>query len=365
MDDVMIHESTQAEHEMRVKAVLRRGRIDIQQWSSGLQCEFRSEASNRSQKSGATEQGTPRTKHPEDQQQDEKALVPTTERRTSYGRLEKAPQCLAAQEKYCLPEEMQRSRLPIYQPWRAHTAVPPLEAPIAKMFRTGKILQPSLRNHPVNLKLPEFDKDLPQAFNFSQKVSSAVTFEATSKPSKVALNKRKKMPPLSRMTRADMEKYMVLKVVEAELRDQNQLLEVAQQQLKQELKMAKDQTNKLMVESESLQSEKEAMSKRLQNCIIILESNLIDPVSANKIIEDRELKNACQRDTVVHVENLQAELETWGKYTADKREKLQEMRLKLHNTKEESNKIVEETDLILKELEEWRITLNQSKQLLD
>ncbi|XP_078419164.1 small kinetochore-associated protein [Cetorhinus maximus] len=260
---------------------------------------------------------------------------------------------------------MQRSRLPIYQPWRAHTVVPPLEAPIAKMFRTDKILQPSLRNLPVNLKLPEFDKDLPQAFNFSQKVSSAVTFEATSKPSKVALNKRKKMPPLSRMTRADMEKYMVLKVVEAELRDQNQLLEVAKQQLKQELKMAKDQTNKLMVESESLQSEKEGMSKRLQNCIIILESNLIDPVSANKIIEDRELKNACQKDTMVHVENLQAELETWGKYTAEKKEKLQEMRLKLQNTKEESNKIVEETDLILKELEEWRITLNQSTQLLD
>ncbi|XP_067895747.1 small kinetochore-associated protein-like isoform X2 [Heterodontus francisci] len=190
-------------------------------------------------------------------------------------------------------------------------------------------------------------------------------FEATSKPCKVALNKRKKMPPLSRMTRADMEKYMALIVIEAELRDQNQLLEVAQQQLKQELKTAKDKTNELMVKTEKMQSEKEAMSKRLQNCMIVLETNLIDPVSANKIIEDHEQKNACRKDTMVHVENLQAELEKWGKYAVEKREKFQEMRLKLQNAQEESNKILEETDLFQKELEEWRTSLNQSKQLLD
>ncbi|XP_038639501.1 small kinetochore-associated protein-like isoform X1 [Scyliorhinus canicula] len=268
---------------------------------------------------------------------------------------------------YCLPEEMQRSRLPVYQPRRTLAGMPPLEAPIAKIFRTDRVLQPSMRNLPVKPMLPEFERDLPRAFNFSHKMSSsrAVMFEATSKPCKVALNKRKKVPSLSRMTRADMEKYMALKVVEAELRDQNQLLEAAQQQLKEELKLAKDQTNELMVKTESLQSEKEAMSKRLQNCIILLENNLIDPVSANKIIEDHELKNACQRDTMVHVENLQAELETWEKYTAEKREKLQEVKLKLQKTKDESNKIVEDTDLIQKELEEWRISLNQSKQLLE
>ncbi|XP_078089295.1 small kinetochore-associated protein [Mustelus asterias] len=261
---------------------------------------------------------------------------------------------------------MQRSRLPVYQPRHTRAVLPPLEAPIAKIFRTDKVLQPSMRNLPVKPMLPEFERELPRAFNFSQKMlSNAVRFEATSKPCKVILNKRKKMPPLSRMTRADMEKYMALKVVEAELRDQNQLLEVAQQQLKQELKLTKNQTDELMVKIESLQSEKEAVSKRLQNCIIILENDLIDPVSANKIIEDHELKNACQRDTTVLVENLQAELETWGKYTVEKREKLQEVRIKLQNTKEESNKIVEETDLMRKELEEWRISLNQSKQLLD
>ncbi|XP_067847295.1 small kinetochore-associated protein isoform X2 [Heptranchias perlo] len=222
-----------------------------------------------------------------------------------------------------------------------------------------------MKNCPVNPMLPEFERDLPRTFNFSQKISNAIMFEASSKPRNVALNKRKKMPPLSRMTRADMEKYMALIVVEAELRDQNQLLEVAQQQLKQELKTAMDETNRFMVKTENLQSEKEVLSKRLQNCMVVLESNQIDPVSANKIIEDFEQKNACRRDTMVHVENLQTELEKWGKYVVEKRDTFQAMRVKLENAKEESNKIVEETDLFQKELEEWRAFLNQSKQLLD
>uniref|UniRef100_UPI00398F7D5D small kinetochore-associated protein isoform X1 n=2 Tax=Pristiophorus japonicus TaxID=55135 RepID=UPI00398F7D5D len=261
---------------------------------------------------------------------------------------------------------MQRSRLPVYRSRDTRAAMPPLEAPNAKMLRTDNgILRPSMKSFPVNPKLPEFVRDLPRTFNFSQKTSSAVMFEATSKAHNVALNERKKMPPLSRMTRADMEKYMALMVVEAELRDQNQLLEVAQQQLKQELKVAEDKTNEFMVKTESLQSEKEELSKRVQNCMVILENNLIDPVSANKIIEDHEQKNVCRRDTMVHVENLQTELEKWRKYTVEKRETFQEMRLKLQNAKEESIKIVEETDLFQKELDEWRASLNQSKQLLD
>ncbi|XP_020382306.1 small kinetochore-associated protein [Rhincodon typus] len=259
---------------------------------------------------------------------------------------------------------MQRSRLPVYRPRHPHNAVSPVEAPTAKMLRTDKILRPSLKKISVNQALPEFEKDLPRTFNFSQKKSSAVPFEATAQPCKLSLNKRKKIPPLSRMTRADMEKYMALRVVEAELRDQNQLLEVAQQQLKQELKMAKDQTDELMIRTRSLQSEKETLSKRLQNCTTILENNLIDPVSANRIIEEHDQKNAYRRDAMVHAENLQTELETWGKYAEEKKGRLQEMRLNLENTKEDSVKIVQETDLIQKELEEWRISLNQSKQLL-
>ncbi|XP_048393717.1 small kinetochore-associated protein-like isoform X1 [Stegostoma tigrinum] len=277
---------------------------------------------------------------------------------------------------------MQRSRLPVYRPRNPHNAMSPVEAPTAKMLRTDKILRPSLKNLSMNQVLPEFEKDLPRTFNFSQKKSSAVLFEATAQPGKLSLNKRKKIPPLSKMTRADMEKYMTLRVVETELRDQNQLLEVAQQQLKQELKMAKDQTDELMIRARSLQSEKETLGKRLQNCTTILENNLIDPVSANRIIEEHDQKNSCQRDAVlyyrvtkwndcsityllqVHVENLQAELETWGKYADEKKGRIQEMRLKLENTKEHSVKIVQDTDLIQKELEEWRISLNQSKQLL-
>ncbi|XP_072425419.1 uncharacterized protein [Chiloscyllium punctatum] len=224
-----------------------------------------------------------------------------------------------------------------------------------------KVSRPSLRKLPV---LPEFEKDLPRTFNFSEKKSSAVLFEATAQPSKQTLNKRKKIPPLSRMTRADMEKYMALRVVETELRDQNQLLEVAQQQLKQELKMAKDQTEELTARTKSLQSEKEILIKRLQNCTTVLENNLIDPVSANRIIEEHDQKNACRRDVMVNVENLLAELQMLGKFTEEKRERFQVTRLKLENAKEESARIVQETDLIQKDLEEWRISLNQSKQLL-
>ncbi|XP_072894175.1 small kinetochore-associated protein [Hemitrygon akajei] len=224
-------------------------------------------------------------------------------------------------------------------------------------------LQQNVSMPTQNWQRPE--KDLPQTFNFSQKTSSAVSFEATSKHGNVALNKRKKMPSLSRMTRADMEKFMALKVVEAELRDQNQLLEVAQQQLKQELKLAKDQVHDYMIKNGNLQSENEALSNRVQNCVVILENNLIDPVSANKIIEDNEQTSACRRDTMALVENLQRELENWGRNIMEKRDGFQEMRLKLQNAKEESNKIVEEMDFFKQEMEEWRLCLSQAKQHLD
>ncbi|XP_051880335.1 small kinetochore-associated protein [Pristis pectinata] len=261
---------------------------------------------------------------------------------------------------------MRRSKLPVYQPKGTRTAISLLEASTAKVLKAeNDNLQPSAKRFHVNPMLAEPEKDLPRTFNFSHKTSSAVTFEATSKQWNVPLNKRKKIPPFSRMTRADMEKYMALKVVEAELRDQNQLLEVAQKQLKQELKLAQNEVHDYMIKNEDLQSENEALNKRVQNCMVILENNLIDPVSANKIIEDHEQTSACRRDTTALVENLQSELEQWGRNIMEKKERFREMKLKLQNAKEESNKLVEEMDFFKQELEEWRSCLSQFKQLLD
>lgn len=200
---------------------------------------------------------------------------------------------------------MRRSKLPVYRTRNTHAAIAPSEVSTANGLKTeSDHLQPSAKRFHV---IPSESKnDLPRRFNFSRKTSSAVTFEATSKQQNVALNKRKKIPPSSRMTRADMKKNMAPKVVEAELRDQNQLLEVAQQQLKQELKVSK-----------------------------------------------------------AHVENLQRELETWRSNTMETREMFQDLRLKLQNAKEESNKIVGEMDLFDQELEDWRSTLSQFNHLLD
>ncbi|XP_062930247.1 small kinetochore-associated protein-like [Mobula hypostoma] len=260
---------------------------------------------------------------------------------------------------------MRRSKLPVYRPKETRTALSQLQAFTGRALKAeSDHLQPSAKRFHANPVLAP-EKDLPRTFNFSQKTSSAVSFEATSKQGNVALNKRKKMPSLSRMTRADMENYMALKVVEAELRDQNQLLEVSQQQLKQELKLAKDQVHDYMIKNGNLQSENEALSKRVQNCAVILENNLIDPVSANKIIEDNEQTSACRRDTMALVENLQRELENWGRNKMEKRDGFQEMRLKLQNAKEESNRIVEEVDLFKQEMEEWRLCLSQVKEHLD
>ncbi|XP_078263197.1 small kinetochore-associated protein [Rhinoraja longicauda] len=261
---------------------------------------------------------------------------------------------------------MRRSKLPVYQPKHTHAAIAPSVVSTARGLKTeSDHLQPSAKRCHVTPILAELEKNLPKNFNFSRKISSAVTFEATSKQRNVALNKRKKIPPLSRMTRADMEKYMALKVVEAELRDQKQLLEVAQQQLKQELKVSKDELSDYMIKNKNLQSGNEALSKRLQDCTVLLENNMIDPVSADKMIEDQEQTRASRRDTMALVENLQTELEKWGSNLMEKREMFQEMRLKLQIAKEESNKIVEEMDLFKQEVEEWRLTLGQFKLILD
>ncbi|XP_069773318.1 small kinetochore-associated protein isoform X2 [Narcine bancroftii] len=189
---------------------------------------------------------------------------------------------------------MKRSKLPVYRPKDQKRDAMAPEVSTTNVLRAENTnLQPSAKHFHVNPILAK--KDLPQSFNFSQKNSTTVIFEATSNQN-VILNKRKKMPISYRMTRGDMEKYMTLKVVEAELRDQNQLLEVAQRQLKQELKLAKDEVNDYMIKNGNLQSENEALSKRAQSCAIILENNLIDPVSANKIIEDHEQTSSCQKD---------------------------------------------------------------------
>uniref|UniRef100_A0A4W3JF98 TRAF4-associated factor 1-like protein n=2 Tax=Callorhinchus milii TaxID=7868 RepID=A0A4W3JF98_CALMI len=256
-----------------------------------------------------------------------------------------------------LAGEMQKSRLPTKQPRDASAAVPPQEAKIPRQeSRTlGSLTN---KNHPANPVVPEFNKDLPQTFNFSQK-----PFEASSTQQSLVQNKRLKMYAGSRMTRANMEHYRALKVAEAELRDQVQLLEVAQHQLQQSLMEKEDEREKLLSKAEDLECQKEVLSKKLQFCMVVLESNLIDPISANKVVENLEQKDKCRRETMVHVENLQEELKMLK--MAEKREKLQELRRMWQTVKEESEEMMQDSDLFQKELDEWRQLVEESKQLVE
>nr|AFK10764.1 putative TRAF4-associated factor 1-like protein [Callorhinchus milii] len=229
---------------------------------------------------------------------------------------------------------MQKSRLPTKQPRDASAAVPPQEAKIPRQeSRTlGSLTN---KNHPANPVVPEFNKDLPQTFNFSQK-----PFEASSTQQSLVQNKRLKMYAGSRMTRANMEHYRALKVAEAELRDQVQLLEVAQHQLQQSLMEKEDEREKLLSKAEDLECQKEVLSKKLQFCMVVLESNLIDPISANKVVENLEQKDKCRRETM-------------------------ELRRMWQTVKEESEEMMQDSDLFQKELDEWRQLVEESKQLVE
>ncbi|NXL49268.1 SKAP protein, partial [Podilymbus podiceps] len=203
----------------------------------------------------------------------------------------------------------------------------------------------------------EFNKD--PSFNFSSNVLADGVFKATNQ----GLPKSaKKVEPLSKTTatRGHLNRYKL----EAELKTKNQLLETAKQQLHSRLTGAQGTIKELKEENEGLVQEVEKLKKFQENCMVILESRNIDPVTGSNILEDEEKIQECQKQTRLLTKKLIEELRLFNQMAAKEKEVLQTAMAKWKAAEEERQQSLEKHSSFQTEMKECSAILDELELLL-
>ncbi|KFP69430.1 Small kinetochore-associated protein, partial [Acanthisitta chloris] len=204
---------------------------------------------------------------------------------------------------------------------------------------------------------PEFNMD--PNFNFSSNIPADGAFKAANQ----GLPKSaKKVEPSSRktMTRGPLNRYKL----EAELKSKNQLLETAKQELHSRLTEAQVTIKELKEKNDSLVQETEKLKKFQDNCMMILESRNIDPVTGSNIVEKEEETQECQKQTMLLTEKLIEELRLFNQTAAKEKEVLQTAMSKWKSAEKESHQCLEKHSFFQAELKECSTILDDLEQLL-
>ncbi|XP_024067817.1 small kinetochore-associated protein [Terrapene carolina triunguis] len=244
--------------------------------------------------------------------------------------------------------ENENSRIPVYSfhhPTAPSRSVPPdTQTPFpSKKQRINKTVE------------PEFSKD--PNFTFSSNVPEDGVFKAKNQGS------TKKVEPLSKKTattaRGPLSRYRL----ETELKTKNQLLEVAKQQLHSKLAGAQGTIKDLREKNEVLEEVVQKLKKFQDNCMVILESRNIDPVTGNEILEEEDTKE-CQKQTMLLTEKLKEELRLFSQM-AEKQEELLTATTMWKLAENDRNNFLEKQTSFQRETEEYAATVGQVELLLD
>ncbi|XP_006018597.1 small kinetochore-associated protein [Alligator sinensis] len=196
-------------------------------------------------------------------------------------------------------------------------------------------------------------------FNFSSNVPEDGVFKASNPRS------TKKKEPLSRKTATNVRAPLSRYKVEAELKTKNQVLETAKQKLHLQLAGAQDTIKDLKEKNEVLEEEIEKLKEFKENCMLILESRNIDPVTGNKILEEEENMKECQTQTMLLTENLKEKLQQFSQMAAKQMEELQMAKEKWKLAGEERDPFLEKQLPFQTEMEEFATVLSQVENLMN
>ncbi|CAM4569953.1 unnamed protein product [Lepidochelys olivacea] len=247
--------------------------------------------------------------------------------------------------------ESEHSRIPVYSfhpPTALSRSVPAdIQTPFpSKKQRINKTVE------------PEFSKD--PNFTFSSNVPEDGVFKAKNQG---LCRSTKKAEPLSKKTatiaRGPLSRYRL----ETELKTKNQLLEIAKQQLHSKLAGAQGTIKDLREKNEVLEEEVQKLKKFQENCMVILESRNIDPVTGNEILEEEDTKE-CQKQTMLLTEKLKEELRLFSQMAA-KQEELLTATAMWKLAENDRNNFLEKQLSFQKETEEYAATVDQVELLLD
>uniref|UniRef100_A0A8C3HIX0 Small kinetochore-associated protein n=1 Tax=Chrysemys picta bellii TaxID=8478 RepID=A0A8C3HIX0_CHRPI len=236
--------------------------------------------------------------------------------------------------------ENENSRIPVYSFHHPTTPFP------SKKQRINKTVE------------PEFSKD--PNFTFSSNVPEDGVFKAKNQG---LCRSTKKVEPLSKKTattaRGPLSRYRL----ETELKTKNQLLEIAKQQLHSKLAGAQGTIKDLREKNEVLEEEVQKLKKFQDNCMVILESRNIDPVTGNEILEEEDTKE-CQKQTMLLTEKLKEELRLFSQM-AEKQEELLTATAMWKLAENDRNNFLEKQASFQREIEEYAATVGQVELLLD
>ncbi|XP_037756413.1 small kinetochore-associated protein [Chelonia mydas] len=247
--------------------------------------------------------------------------------------------------------ESEHSRIPVYSfhpPTALSRSVPAdIQTPFpSKKQRINKTVE------------PEFSKD--PNFTFSSNVPEDGVFKAKNQG---LCRSTKKAEPLSKKTatiaRGPLSRYRL----ETELKTKNQLLEIAKQQLHSKLAGAQGTIKDLREKNEVLEEEVQKLKKFQENCMVILESRNIDPVTGNEILEEEDTKE-CQKQTMLLTEKLKEELRLFSQMAA-KQEELLTATAMWKLAENDRNNFLEKQLSFQRETEEYAATVDQVELLLD
>ncbi|KYO28344.1 isovaleryl-CoA dehydrogenase, mitochondrial [Alligator mississippiensis] len=246
--------------------------------------------------------------------------------------------------------EGEPSRIPVYS--SSHASALPRAAPAET--QTLIVSKKQCINKTAE---SEFSK-VPN-FNFSSNVPEDGVFKASNPRS------TKKKEPLSRKTATNVRAPLSRYKVEAELKTKNQVLETAKQKLHLQLAGAQDTIKDLKEKNEVLEEEIEKLKEFKENCMLILESRNIDPVTGNKILEEEENMKECQTQTMLLTENLKEELQQFSQMAAKQTEELQMAKEKWKLAGEERDPFLEKQLPFQTEMEEFATVLSQVENLMN
>ncbi|XP_062324463.1 small kinetochore-associated protein isoform X1 [Osmerus eperlanus] len=170
-------------------------------------------------------------------------------------------------------------------------------------------------------------------------------------PRKIPTTKKQKGPPSRYGQQSD-------------IRDQNQLLVVVNEELQRNLTETKQRMAQLEQQCSDLKGENGNFQKELKDCHVLLVAGNIDPVLGERIGQTTQ-QNEDERKEVVNVsKDLLGELNTFCDMTTEQSERVDEIQNTMKDLKEARELLSQERESLSLEVEEMEKALEEADMLL-
>lgn len=249
-------------------------------------------------------------------------------------------------------EDMEKSRIPVYSSAGSET----VGKRILADFHLIGLQKKSCPPKPV---IPEFSSNA--NFNFASNCPEAGTFKAQ----KSASNVRSKTTTVSKAptvaTRGPISRYRA----ELALKDRNQLLEAANQELNSKVATSQKKLHQLTTEKEKLNDDIQELKQHLESLMVILETKNIDPVTGTQILDTVKENNQIRSNVQELAISLMTELKNFSNMATEHTNKLQEFKSKCIKAKEERQLFLQEMNAYQLELEQLQKDQDEVEKLLE